>query len=206
MSEHRPLGLAGGPGGVDDRGEFVGANGLGAVAKRCRRSLGGVPALLQEVLEARHSVPCHPLHDDEALERQAGAHALDLRQLRGRRDEGQLRLGVLEHVADLLRSRGRVDRHRHRAEAECPQIGERPFVAVLGQERDAVAAADAQRAQRQRERFHVGQRALARQRFPAARRLPQELVGAWARRDRIEKDADQRVGDHCILPGGAAKP
>ena len=139
------------------------------------------------------------IHDHERGEpRQRVRDRQDLLQLRRARQHAHARLGVIEDVAHLgCRERG-VDRHGDRTLAERGEVRDRPLVAVLRQQRDAVAAPHAQPGQAQRQALNIGQDALRRQRFPAAlaggiRQSPHEVRGLPVAGHRVEEDADQRV-------------
>ena len=54
-------------------------------------------------------------------------------------DEDAARPGVLQDEARLLPGDGRIDRHRHQPRGHDAQVGDNPFLARLGHDRDAVA-------------------------------------------------------------------
>src|SRR5207244_10535186 len=108
--------------------------------------------------------------------------------------EDRLGAGVLEDVRDLVRGKGGVDRDVGRADELAGVVGDRPLDAVVREDRDAVAAPDADR----RERAGAGPDAatefLARHRAPGPARLLDEAVGPREPVDALEKNIGERGG------------
>ena len=132
------LGRTRGARGVDQRQQVV----------RADRAPGGVDVELRigalDVLPRRGPLPALTLEHDQGLEcGQVRARLLEDAEV-GLLDDRDLRGGVVDHIRDLLRRRGRVDRVRHRAEHHHREVGEVELGAIGEHQRDGVAAGDAQ--------------------------------------------------------------
>ena len=97
-------------------------------------------------------LPVRAVGDDDVAH---GRHLLDRR--RDERDQLRLdddaaRLGMVEHVGDLVRAPAEVHRHADHAELRAGEVGDEELAAVAGRERERVAALvaarDAARARR----------------------------------------------------------
>ena len=189
VGEHAALGLAGRAAGVDQRGD---------VLRGCRRT-----TLLEHVVgdvgaEAAEHV------DRVVLER---PHVLQLGEvagLAGLADPGEVvralrhdRAGarVLEDPADLLGGGRLVDRHGDGAGEPDGVVEERPLVAGLGEERDAVADLDARGDQPLGDGLHLVEELGGGDVGPLVAGTPAEHHGVG------EVAA---VGDHVVgeVPGG----
>src|SRR5262249_45720368 len=124
--------------------------------------------------------------------------------LRGIGDQDDARLGVGEDVPALLGRERRVDRHRHRALPDDREVGDRPLVAILRQQRDSIAASEPQILERQRQALDVGARAGGGQGFPASLDLAEEEIGPRTALDGFEEQLDQGSGHAGGLHGGRA--
>src|SRR5258705_559875 len=103
--------------------------------------------------------------------------ALDRPQVgqRGRLDDGDARTGVLEAVLERLRAEQVREWQRDRAHLEDGDVGNRGLGALRQQERDAVAAPDAERRQRIGEPVRGGLHVVEREtRGGAGLVLPQQ--------------------------------
>ena len=172
------------------------------------RQLGGVARLAQrqELLPRQRPLRIafgHIVHDHDLLDvlqvRAFGGELLVL--LRGVGDD-DLGLAVVGDPGDLLGGVGHVDRRRHRAGREDPQIGDQPLRPVVRDDGDRVALVHAQSDQRLADAVH---------RVPVLRPRPRgQRVGFAAvkgglvrgRRGPLLQVRDHRVGlTHVVTPG-----
>ena len=158
VRQHHAFGRATGPRGVDDAGEILGRECLGA------RQRVGVIAFAQgdgfgprQPRRAGGSLTDGGLDaDDEphgAKALRGAAQALFELGVGGDHATGA---AVVEQVAMLALAVGGVRRHGHRARGHDGEIGDQPFRPVLGGEDDALARLHAQRAQAPRQRADLG--------------------------------------------------
>jgi len=149
VADHRPLGRAGGPRGVDEDGELVAPHRGDCLlpGERMRRIEGfAAGEKRREALAHRVGEVAQPLHveNDDALER--GAPLADLQRLVELLlvlDEEHLAQAVAQQVLDLRRRVGRVDPGRDAADPENAEIGEDPFRDGLGQDTGDLSGAKA---------------------------------------------------------------
>jgi len=150
VADHRPLGLAGGAGGVDDeRGVGEGLALQHRLDRRPALAFGGGAERL-ELVEADHQLRCAgagvgealPFHDDDpAQPRQPVARLEHLVALLLVLADDDLGVGMLEDVGDLDRRAGGIDADRDRAHQPGAELRQYPFDPVLRQHADVPALA-----------------------------------------------------------------
>ena len=147
VREHGALGLAGRARGVDDGGEIArldarratrGTRAGSAPAAR-RRGAARPPRRRSLGLSGRR----RRVHDDHGAETRQRARSRSASSRAARRSRRSPPCASEFSRMNWHRSRHQrgVDRHRHRAQPEDREIGDRPLVAGLGQQRHAIAAA-----------------------------------------------------------------
>ena len=164
VGEHHPLGLAGGPGGVDDRGQLLRLAQVDLPVHEVRLPGEQLPALVQHFPEGQDAHPIlaggvfdeSRVHDDQGLQPlERLAHGEDLFQLRLILGQAEGALGVLQDVLDLHGRRIRAARHVGRSDALQGQVGHQPLGHVVGDDADVVAPLDPYAAQAGGEGAHV---------------------------------------------------
>ncbi len=185
MRHHDALRHAAGAGGVDEAG--------GVVARHVPDDVGDVVRL--RLAERQDLVPVMDLGMRELprCQRLDGDDVRDVGDLVGRRhdalgqrrrrDDDRTGAAVREDVAMVLDGVGRVGGNGDGAGGHDGEIGDQPFRPVLGDEGDAVAAPDPERAQAARQRAHLTRRLAPGERPVASRALgPEEGLVALPRR------------------------
>ena len=180
--QHRELGLGGRARGGAEHRDLLAL----ALRHRLGEPLGREALAALDQLRAREQ-PLVPIFahaarivvDDPAQLRQLAG---DLQQLVGLLlvlGEGQPRAGVVQQVGDLRAEGILIDAERHRADAVRRQLRPQPVRPVAADDRDHVAALDAQRQQAQRQRLHAIARIRPAVAVPdAVLLLPQGHFGA----------------------------
>ena len=157
VRQHRALGRAGGARRVADDGDVVRATPgeLGVEVRRVAHlKLLSELGELDQAQQPGLAVAAHPARivvDDVLQAAAAGSHAQELVDLLLILDDGEASLGVLDDVLHLALDGVLVDRHRDTA--QCLRGHHRPVElrAVVADDRDAVAAREAERGQAQRD-------------------------------------------------------
>ena len=177
-AEHAGLGRPGRAGGVHQRRQVAGADLGHALVDRA-----GIDVLpgLAELLE-RERAGALPGEQDRV--EQLGAAVADLRDLRELvrvLAEHEPAPGVAEHVLALLRGVGVVDRRGRGAGAHHAGVRERPLGTRVGEDRDPVAALDAERDQPARDALRPLAELTVAEIDPAPALLPAEGGAVRAR-------------------------
>src|SRR5271157_3602402 len=140
MREHDALGCAGGAGGVDESREIVRLDGS---REGVKFRVGALPRVAQERLHVdRVAQLGSVVHNDDVLKAGLLANGSQLLVLLAGGNEGNTRLGILQHVQDLLGGLRGVDGHDHSAQQQGCVVGDGPLPAVLAQDDYAVALAN----------------------------------------------------------------
>jgi hypothetical protein len=118
--------------------------------------------LLALVLELRDRRPAANRVETEGVlqGRQAVAYRFHLLRLLRSGDENRAGFGVAQLLLDLFGGEREVQGDGHRARVQNRKVGDDPLVAVLGQNRDAVAGLHAPRDQGGGERLHIAPNGL----------------------------------------------
>ena len=144
MGEHDALGVAGGAGGVDDGGEFVGFGEQGLPAPRLRANrVGGAVSLQRLEREEIRAGQIGVESADPFERRKLAPDRGNLGKLGGGGHEHRAGPRVLQDVVDLAGRQGRVDRHVHGAGGERREVGEGPLGPILRQNCHPVSGGDA---------------------------------------------------------------
>ena len=157
---HRPLGEAGGAGGVHDERHRIGID-LGRAprdfldrhgAARLQRPAPVREAFRRRPLGDQHDLPqlrelrpVEPAQHGEVIDRPGNV-------VRHKHDAVRL----LQHIGEVAGAEARVHRHGDRADLRQREVDEHPFVAIGEPERDMLARADAEPDQRARRLVHPG--------------------------------------------------
>lgn len=135
--EHHALGLPGGAGGIEDRQQILAALQMRAEQRLMRRQQG-LPLVLGRHGRIRHG-------DAGDMRRDTGGQLVRLIQLA---NQDYLAARLLQHIGDLFRRLQRMQRHADQSGELDRQVADKPFGAVLRQQRNALARHAAQRQQR----------------------------------------------------------
>ena len=141
VGELAALGAAGGAGGVDQRGEVVGAHRT--CGARAPPTSGTSAPRADEPLHRARLVAARARSATPVSVGELVAHLLDERGVLGRLHDDRDRARVDEDPRDLLGRRGLVDRHGDGAGGEDRVVEQRPLVAGAREQRDPVARLDA---------------------------------------------------------------
>jgi len=172
VRQHDAFRVAGGAGGIDQRGHIVGDGLVDQLVEFLRMVVAAAQRHhLFERLDARILVgdARQRVEDDDVLD--AGHFVLlvqHLVELVVVRDDDEARFGIADDVRALVRGVGGVDRGEDRADRLTGQVGDRPFGPVLGEDRNAFLPLEAQRQQAQRQIAHLFVDLAVRPRLPFA--------------------------------------
>ncbi len=153
VAQHRPLGGAGGAGGVDEDGEIVGLGDVHHGLEGAGVLLVVACAELHQLAERHHlgiAEPAEPLEvvDEDLHEgRTAVAHREDLVELLLVLGEEEARAAVVDDVLDLARRVRGVDAVGDAADGQRAEVRVEPLRAVVGDDRHHVARPEPQRHQ-----------------------------------------------------------
>ena len=143
VGEGDALGVAGRSGGVDQRENVVRFDLVGALPEE----IAGIPvaAGIDHLIHGQHTFSGRTFDLNQILE--IRTPVLDLEELGhliGILDHRGLGASILGLKGDLRRVEGAVDRAVHRTEIDNRKIGHMPLGAVVHEQHDAIAAADAE--------------------------------------------------------------
>jgi len=147
MSEHGAFGCAGGAGGVDDGREIVWADGAG-LSFDVRRQNGR--RLLQDSCHG-HAFGAgrgfrgelNGVHEYDLFELRLRQNRQDFVELFLRGEENDAAAGIAKLSQRLLRGERGVERNGDGSEQQAGHVGDGPFGAILAEDGDAVAFANA---------------------------------------------------------------
>ena len=187
VAEHHAARAAGRAGGVENRGEGLGAGGWGLGGRRCG-------------LAQRWFVAAIALLVVDEENRASGNAVRKLRQQVLARNEHQPCAAIGDLRGDLLAGERDVDRHVDGAGQVQRQVGDDPLVAVLGNVGDAVAGLDAGRLNRRGECGRVVGHLLPS--APVQLAVPDEAEGPLvaAARDGVGEKRGNRRRFHQLDP------
>ncbi len=161
MGEHHALGLAGGAGGVDDGGEVIRADGLGARVHLRIAPIRGRGRAPRAGIRHHHAVhgdafgDPHVVHHHDFFQRGLRLDGQHLLQVLDGGDEDHARARIFQQRGRLLfRQRG-INRDVDCSQEHGGEIGHLPFGAVLAEDGHPVAFGDAPLSQRARRSDHV---------------------------------------------------
>src|SRR6185295_11836080 len=132
-----------------------------------------------------------------------GANCRNLRGLLWRRDENRDRARIAQDVTNLIAWQIWIDRNVRRAECETRVIGDGPLGAILGENRDAIAGADAELLEAECRSANALDQRIVRDRLISAVSLDLQRVWLAIRRDGIEQQAGQSA--RCRIARSAAR-
>ena len=122
--EHHALELPGGAGGIEDRQQILAALQMRAEQRLMRRQQG-LPLVLSRHGRIRHG-------DAGDMRRDTGGQLVRLIQLA---NQDYLAARLLQHIGDLFRRLQRMQRHADQSGELDRQVADKPFGAVLRQQR-----------------------------------------------------------------------
>ena len=142
VREHDSFGLARGPGGVEERGRVGGGHARGAQVEPPFAFGDLAVSLFQHVFPRVDQDPLFPhaslglraveLHDDDLLQlHKAFAHGEQAGQDRGVLNDGELAVGMGNHVLDLAVSRPRAQRDVDAPGAQDGEVRDEPVLVVF---------------------------------------------------------------------------
>ncbi len=139
VGESDALGLAGGAGGVDERGQVMGLDGTDeGIEDGIAPGAVGI-GIVKQLAHGDGALGSGRIHHDDVLQLGLGADRVQLVELLASGDDGNAAAGVAHQLRDLLAGEGGVDGHIGGADGQSGKIGDRPLPAVLADEGDAVA-------------------------------------------------------------------
>ena len=141
VGEHGALGNAGGAAGVDDGGQIVRGDGVGAGIE-LRHALRGT-GIHERGHGERAGIRGRLVHEDDVLDLGFRLDGAQLGQLRGGGDECRFGPGVAEKKGDLPGGERGVDGNGDGAGEQDGEVGDGPLGAIFGKDGDAIAVGDA---------------------------------------------------------------
>ena len=139
VGKRHALGLAGRPGGVNQRGHVLGLDG---VRERVKDRVPFSSALIgpgQHFSESDRPLGCRGVHDQYPSELRQAADGVQLVELLPGGNHGNAAARIRHQRGDLLAGQRGVDGHIHSADGQRGKVCDGPLPAILGNQGDAVA-------------------------------------------------------------------
>ena len=195
VGEGNAFGLAGGAGGVDERGQIVRLDGVSEGVED-RIALGTARiGVAQHLAEGDGAFGSGGIHHHDAFEVGLVAHGGELVELHARGDDGDAAAGVANLLRDLLAGEGGIEGDVGRADGERGKVGNDPLPAVFADERDAIALFRAELEKRSGQGAHALIDLIGRERLPLAEFILPENGARVGRRGH----AKEQVVEGCDL-------
>ena len=139
VGEGDALGLAGGAGGVNERGQIAGLDGADeGIEDGIALGAAGI-GIVNQLAHGDGALGSGRIHHDDAFQLGLGADRVKLVELLARGNDGNAAAGVAHQFRYLLAGEGGVDGNIRGADGQSSKIGDHPLPAVLADEGDAVA-------------------------------------------------------------------